>query len=430
MSRFDRRSGYVGGVLMAAVLWLPQMAGADLGACPKETLERLPIHVRQVPRFEADATYVAEADQRYRLDAWISVLNDDLQFIRKDERFQARYEVTVIANDRGGRQAKGDQIRRRRWVESYEETNRAGGASAERVSLELAPGTYTIVFRVRDVNSGVESEGEQRVVLPKPESGLWLSSLKFLEGGRERGGHLGDAALIARAYGDSLPVMRSYVEVYGAGTSEQAVKVEYEIVSGNNRVATGFARALATPGFGRGYVVEVPTDSLSIGTYGLRVAARRDDEPEATTCGRFRVLSSEALWWRDFDEMLNLLSYIATKPELERLKAVPEENRRNAWEEFWAGRDPTPNTERNEVRREFFERVSYANQHFGEMMLKGWQTDRGRIYIMEGPPDNIESHPMDLSGKPWEAWYYERRGIVYIFVDRNGFGQYVLVETR
>ena len=61
-------------------------------------------------------------------------------------------------------------------------------------------------------------------------------------------------------------------------------------------------------------------------------------------------------------------------------------------ETFWYRRDPTPDTVENEFREEYFRRVMYANERFGGR-IPGWKTDRGRIYIVYGPPDEIDSHP-------------------------------------
>ncbi|MCK4546419.1 MAG: GWxTD domain-containing protein [Candidatus Eisenbacteria sp.] len=423
-------------IALLICLGLPLVGAAEGIAgsrhCPKATSERLPLRVATFPRFEADLSYFALDAEIYRLEAWISVLNDDLQFVKREGRYLARYEITVIANDGGGTQVRGDQMRKRRWVDTYEATNRTETVVLDLVTLKLPHGAYDIAIRICDLDSGVESSGQQRVVLPKGGDTPWLSSLKFLVGTLERGESFDSSGVeVRRSYGDSLPVMRAYVELYGAGNAAPPVELIYEMEDPErDRVAVGRGRSLGAGGFGRPYLIEVPTDSISIGIYDLKVTARVSGEAVATMCGSFRVASSKSLWVRDFDAMLDLLSYIATSEEMDKLKEVSLEDRREAWEEFWAGRDITPETGRNETRDEFFTRVAYANRHFGQMLIEGWQTDRGRIYITEGPPDNIESHPMSMSGNAWEVWHYQRRGIIYIFEDRNGFGEYVLTGIR
>jgi GWxTD domain-containing protein len=66
-------------------------------------------------------------------------------------------------------------------------------------------------------------------------------------------------------------------------------------------------------------------------------------------------------------------------------------------EQFWQRRNPTPGTPENEFKKEHYRRIAYANGHFAWRSVPGWKTDRGRIYIVFGPPDEIEFHP---SGRP------------------------------
>ena len=69
-----------------------------------------------------------------------------------------------------------------------------------------------------------------------------------------------------------------------------------------------------------------------------------------------------------------------------------DEERDNFIENFWQRRDPTPDTEENEYKEEHYQRIAYANEHFAAG-VQGWRTDRGRMYIMYGKPDEIDSHP-------------------------------------
>src|SRR5580698_7576837 len=113
------------------------------------------------------------------------------------------------------------------------------------------------------------------------------------------------------------------------------------------------------------------------------------------------------------------VSYIITDEERAAFKqANDDEEREQFIEQFWLRRDPTPDTDENEFKEEHYRRIAYANEHFASG-LPGWRTDRGRIYIMWGPPDEVDSHPtggewdrpMDQGGGstttyPWETWRY------------------------
>jgi GWxTD domain-containing protein len=131
--------------------------------------------------------------------------------------------------------------------------------------------------------------------------------------------------------------------------------------------------------------------------------------------------------WLDEDVV-----YIITDEERAAFKQLSnDEERDNFIEAFWQRRDPTPDTEENEYKEEHYQRIAYANEHFAAG-VPGWKTDRGRIYIVFGKPDEIESHPsggtyerpMDEGGGetstfPFEDWRYR-----YI----EGIGQEIIIE--
>jgi len=124
--------------------------------------------------------------------------------------------------------------------------------------------------------------------------------------------------------------------------------------------------------------------------------------------------------------------YIITDEERAAFKQLSnDEERDNFIESFWQRRDPTPDTEENEYKEEHYQRIAYANEHFAAG-VPGWKTDRGRIYIVFGKPDEIESHPSggtyerpmeegggETSTFPFEDWRYR-----YI----EGIGQEVIIE--
>jgi len=131
--------------------------------------------------------------------------------------------------------------------------------------------------------------------------------------------------------------------------------------------------------------------------------------------------------WLDEDVV-----YIITAEERTAFKQLSnDEERDNFIEAFWQRRDPTPDTEENEFKEEHYQRIAYANEHFAAG-VPGWKTDRGRMYIVFGKPDEIDSHPsggtyerpMDEGGGetstfPFEDWRYR-----YI----EGIGQEVIIE--
>ena len=127
--------------------------------------------------------------------------------------------------------------------------------------------------------------------------------------------------------------------------------------------------------------------------------------------------------------------YLITPRERDVFLKLGTDKQRDVFiEAFWRQRDPTPGTDRNEFREEHYRRIQHANKAFGRSTPKmGWQTDRGRIYIILGPPRNVESYDSVNNVHPAEIWFYqgaESLGLPpafnVIFFRREGVGDYVL----
>jgi GWxTD domain-containing protein len=146
--------------------------------------------------------------------------------------------------------------------------------------------------------------------------------------------------------------------------------------------------------------------------------------------------------WLDKD-----VTYIITDEERKAFKKLATDDERERFiEEFWRRRDPDPDTDENEFKEEYYERIAYANEHFASG-IPGWKTDRGRIWIMYGKPDGRETHPMggsyerpsyegggSTSTYPFEIWFYRYlagvgSGIEIEFVDPTGSGEYRIARN-
>jgi len=153
--------------------------------------------------------------------------------------------------------------------------------------------------------------------------------------------------------------------------------------------------------------------------------------PEAQKKANARALKQELS--KTYKKWLNEdVVWIITDEERAAFKQLSnDEERDNFIEAFWQRRDPTPDTEENEYKVEHYRRIAYANEHF-PAGIPGWKTDRGRIYIMYGPADEVDSHPSggsyerpieegggQTSTFPFEDWRYR-----YL----EGIGQEVIIE--
>ena len=156
----------------------------------------------------------------------------------------------------------------------------------------------------------------------------------------------------------------------------------------------------------------------------MAAAAATPQEPAANVRTPYKK-------WLDEDA-----AYIITDQERTAFRNLTTDAERDAFiEQFWLRRDPTPGTLENEFREEHYRRIAYANEHFASG-IPGWKTDRGRIYITYGPPDEIEDHATggsDVKTYPFQQWRYRYiegvgTNIIVEFVDRSGNGDFMMTR--
>ncbi len=166
---------------------------------------------------------------------------------------------------------------------------------------------------------------------------------------------------------------------------------------------------------------------LSFSGLALRADKKKDKDREKSL--RQETSDQFLKKWLEQD-----VTYIITEEEKAAFKRLTTDDERYQFiEQFWLRRDPSPDTMENEFRDEHYRRIAYANERFASGK-PGWKTDRGRIYITWGPPDQIESHPSGgsylrppeegggtTSTFPFETWRYR-------YLEGEGLGNEVLIE--
>ncbi|REL33644.1 GWxTD domain-containing protein [Rhodohalobacter sp. SW132] len=171
--------------------------------------------------------------------------------------------------------------------------------------------------------------------------------------------------------------------------------------------------------------ISVPNSGFANARFRLQVRTS-DDEVIAQ-----RIVNSR---WLDMpvsllniDVAINMLRFIVSDSELRRLQSGSTAEKERKFREFWEERDPTPETEFNELMAEYYNRIDYAFRNFSSLQTPGYESDRGRAYILYGEPDNVERRlPTDQPTR--EIWEYPGRTLV--FEATTGFGDFRLISER
>jgi len=256
-------------------------------------------------------------------------------------------------------------------------------------------------------------------------------------------------------FGALAPVVYAYAELYELDTTA-VYAVNYEIIGEDGAVAKKVSRQRR---YRTTNTIEIGTlnaVALKPGKYALRLSVQSlpakegPPGPKAEAQKEFHVyqppsavaetapastslaVAIEALAEKDVDEEFQRAKYLADKTEIyffSQLKTP--QAKKDYLKDFWNRRETDPEAEQRRLRGDYLRRVEAANERYSNYTKKGWRTDRGRVFILYGKPDEVERHQSEGSSKPYELWHYFQieNSVQFVFVDRNGFGDYELVHS-
>ncbi len=319
------------------------------------------------------------------LTIYFKIPRENIKFIAEDSNFYASYEIQLKVYDKKNNQITGDFWPIKRLMDTLD--------IEDSVKLEIPKSSHYYRLRIVDLNGG-EILYARADILPINYLGnirwnVTNDSLHLYFLVHNKKGDLKKIVFLIEDIKEELPVKQ--------GIYKDSLKV---------------------------FVGNLPIDSYSL-KIKLFSDKRKLDELTITVKVERPFYLDDDAW----QEKVNQLEYIATYQEIQRLKKAETVKRDSLWQAFWKKHDPTPNTAYNEKRIEYFSRIKYCEEHFSRGD-KGWRSDRAKIYVRYGPPDEIERHPYELSTPPYEIWFYYNMNRKFIFVDRYGFGQYILVNSR
>jgi GWxTD domain-containing protein len=283
--------------------------------------------------------------------------------------------------------------------------------------VSVPPGRYRARVVLEDLNArkkeivsyimGRYNSGEVEVDFESqefPTEGIALSDIEFARSLRRasEGAFVKSGFEVIpnaqRRYGLLLSELPIYFEAYDIGSASEGdtLIVRYTILNSAGSAMYEAENPILISGPKLGSTALFDIASLPTGNYLLVLDLLDGAGPVlARTERKFDVLWSVYSWGRYEMEALGDLAYILTESEMENFKSLSPAERERFLKEFWAELDPTPGTGMNEALMEHFRRVRFADQHFGTASTRGALTDRGRLYIKYGPPDDIQSHYSD-----------------------------------
>jgi GWxTD domain-containing protein len=256
-------------------------------------------------------------------------------------------------------------------------------------------------------------------------------------------------------YGTGLPILYYYVEAYNLQlkTNSQDYVLRITVHDATGKEVIKQEKSKKRLNASSVEIGTINTNSLKGGTYTFRISLmdtvnkttavaskkffiyKPSDTDKLVPLTAGGMVSSEyaLMNLEDLDNDFAVAHYVATEDEMiQYSKLTLVDAKRKFLFEFWKRRDTDPVTGVNEFKIDYMKRVDYANSNFGGAFKKGWKTDRGRVYIVYGPPDDVERYPSSQDSEAYEIWNYNslQSGVVFIFLDRSGQSDYRLVHSN
>jgi len=393
------------------------------------------IQIPDNPKLYFDAlNFSADQPGESRLDVYIEVPYEALHFSRENTIFSTSYDVTVDVHDTTDKLVIEKFWTERVETQNYDESVSPHAGRVSQRSFMLHPGKYVVKAQVvdRDTKKAVRDMHTVTIrdfsQIPFAMSDMMLVNRLDTAAGKKI-----VSPNIAGNVADLNSGFIVFFELYNhLGADSARIFLDVRNIKGN---VVQSDTVVEQAGVDRkSMFVKVRNDKLVAGEYVLdaNVEPLHAKPGGSNTDARATASRSFVIHWRglpisivDLDVAIDQLQYMTDKDKIDEIKNAPLEKKRELFREFWKHRDPTPNTERNELMEEYYARVVYSNKHFSHY-LDGWKTDMGMVYIIFGAPSNVERHPFDIDAKPYEIWTYYEQNREFVFVDATGFGDYRL----
>lgn len=412
---------------MKRFLWMVLTGWLLAGSLPAQPADLPFAKDEDIPDFFYDATTSASPDSgKAALSVHVKILYDEFQFLRDSAGYKARYELSATVFDQKGEQTDGRILEKEIAVNTFAETNSRKDFSVSEILLHVLPGNYELRLGVMDLDSKKTGRRKAKITVPSyGGSALTVSDIVILD--QIRSDSLGVKTYLPNVTGNYAEKQDSLYFLFQAYhvDYQSPLKIAWSILDmAGKTVRKNEMQKMLKPDENT-LVIKLPKENLKSGKYRLSLTVE-NGKSKITKSKEVSVhWAGMPVFMTDLEHAIDQLRYIAKGGEIKKLKKAKGDEKQKLFEEFWLKLDPTPGTELNELMEEYYRRVEYANSNFSAFQ-QGWQSDRGMVFIILGPPNDIERHPFESNSKPYEIWSYYSLNRNFIFIDTTGFGDYRL----
>lgn len=382
-----------------------------------------------------------DKDHTYQ-EIYISFPDYQFSYIEKDRAYLAGYQISILLKD-----STGTEIAKKEWqnfkrVDYLKQTENT--TSLEIAGFSISPGDYILSVKLTDLNSQVAGFTDIPIQVPAFEKHqLQTSEIEFarsIKRSQSPNKFVKNNVEIlpnpSRVFGIESPFVYFYAEIYNSnqqGNSPEKIRKKYLIIDDRGKIIKSSEKIIQPKSASSIWAEKINILDVISGKYllKLKVADELGDniferEAELWINNPYKVISLAQYDENDLNEFRAQIEYIVERKELDFFDELNAEGKIRYINDFWKNKSP-------EFRIEHLKRFYSAQDRFGSPALPGWKSDRGRIFIMYGSPDEMVKEPTSLNTRAYEVWVYEtlknQGRVEFVFVDSGIVGNYRLVHS-
>lgn len=379
----------------------------------------------KIDKFSLSSFAYASNRDSMKLISYLEIPYSILQFVKTSNNYVAHYQVSISAISSSDIQLEQFVIRDSIVAYDYIETkswilNRKH-FSTFRVSKKEK---INIIGEVQDLDTRKKGFKKKDISYDINEQSLGLLPPTFL---LDLSGDWGYKNGKIPTHGQSVEEFGEGVELNVSGYVNSS-PFTLEVILTNNDVNDSVIINKSyqnNNGFFNEYLF-VTSNNLNSLKNNFSIFLKQDDKIVEKNISFSKNKAGISSHVTNIDLAMKQMKYIMNYDELYKRSSKDKKDKEGYFYDIWKSMDPTPDTEYNELMNEYYKRVSYANENF-DGWKEGWETDRGMIYILFGPPDQVERTNSSMANSTiYQVWTYNKINKQFIFKDQNGFGDFRL----
>jgi len=381
-----------------------------------------------LPIFDYEVVSFPEKDfQNAETHVYVWVRNMYLQFVTMDSVYSARYQINIGVENKKGASVLTEDKTFNVAERNYAVTIDPKVQRVHRFEFQLPPEEYIFKVRLLDLKSNrSRSQEREKTVRAYEKNKLEVSDVLLVT--ESDSGLIRDENVIPSFRVPLQEKIFVYAEVISPENTS-AIKIESTLRQKDGKEGFNFSQDIIPKNEITKVLLQINKESMVRGENQLYLKVTSEGQSKAVRKDLRFVAGMQSFEGLPVDDMIGPLLYVTDGEDWKILNKASDEERDSVFQTFWDKRDPSPGSPENELFNEFYRRVDLTNRNFGHSRKDGWKTDRGRVYIVFGPPDRIEqSTPSRYTPGDYEVWYYDELREKFVFYDEYGFGDFRLVS--